>query len=121
MSQQRFLLVNAALIVLIVGHLYDIIQDRDDWPFSQYPMFNTVADERSFTRMELYGVMQGDSHQEFPLSQVSGDFDEATADAAGREIFSISRSNKMQPEERQQMLDGAMHDALSRYERQRLA
>src|SRR5215217_672703 len=125
MSQQRFLLVNAALIVLIVGHLYHISQDREhwpfSWPFSQYTMFQEVQHERSFTRMELYGVMQEDSHQEFPLRQVSGDFDEATADAAGREIYSIGRSKNIKPEERQQMLDGAMHDALSKYERRRLA
>ena len=118
MSRQRLFLIHAALIVLIVGHLYHIIQDRENWPFSQYPMFREVQHERSLTRMELYGVMQEDSHQEFPLRQVSSDF------GGGRETSSlqdISRSQEIKPEERQQMLDGALLDALSKYEYGRLA
>ena len=74
MSRQRLFLIHAALIVLIVDHLYDIIQDREHWPFSQYQMFAFLQTERSLTRTELYGVTQEDPHQEFPLRQVSSDF-----------------------------------------------
>ena len=118
MSRQRLFLIHAALIVLIVGHLYDIMQDREHWPFSQYQMFAFLQTERSLMRTELYGVMQEDSHQEFPLRQVSSDF------GGGRETSSlqdISRSQEIKPEERQQMLDGALLDALSKYEYGRLA
>ena len=121
MTRRRCLLIHAALILLIVGHFYDIVLDTEHWPFSQYPMFRTAQFERSLTRMELYGVTRESPHQEFPLRQVSGDFDEATADAATRKISSISRSKDIKSEERQQMLDGALLDALSKYENGRLA
>ena len=118
MSRQRLFLIHAALIVLIVGHLYDIIQDREHWPFSQYQMFAFLQTERSLTRTELYGVTQEDSHQEFPLRQVSRDFGGVRETESLR---NISRSQEIKPEERQQMLDGALLDALSKYEYGRLA
>jgi hypothetical protein len=117
MSRQRLFLIHAALIVLIVGHLYDIIQKGEHWPFSQYQMF-AFLQERSLTRMELYGVMQEDSHQEFPLRQVSSNFGGVRETESLR---NISRSQEIKSEERQQMLDGALLDALSKYENGRLA
>ena len=118
MTQQRVLLIHAALIVLIVGHLYDIIQNREHWPFSQYELFARAQTERYLTRMELYGVMQEDSHQEFPLRQVSRGFGGVRETESLRHI---SRSQRFKPEERQQMLDDALLDALSKYEYGRLA
>jgi hypothetical protein len=117
MSRQRLFLIHAALIVLIVGHLYDIIQKGEHWPFSQYQMF-AFLQEPSLTRMELYGVMQEDSHQEFSLRQVSRDFGGVRETESLR---NISRSQEIKSEERQQMLDGALLDALSKYENGRLA
>jgi hypothetical protein len=117
MSQQRLFLIHAALILLIFGHLYDIVQDREHWPFSKYEMFSRAQTERSLTRMELYGVMQEDSHQEFPLRQVGGF-------GGVRETQSlryISYSQKIKPKERPQMLNDALLDALSKYESERLA
>src|SRR5215204_868918 len=107
MSQLRLLLIHAALILLISGHLYDIVQDREHWPFSKYEMFSRAQTERSLTRMELYGVMQEDSHQEFPLHQVSSGF------GGVRETQSlryISYSQRIKPEERPQKLNGALLD-----------
>lgn len=118
MSPQRLLLVHAALILLIVGHLYDIVQNREHWPFSQYDMFAKAKTERSLTRVELYGVPQEDSYQEFPLHQVSKDFGGSREKAI---LGRISRTKKNKPEKRQQMLDDALLDALSKYERGRLA
>ena len=118
MSQQRLLLVHAVLILLIFGHLYDIVQDREHWPFSHYEMFSRARTEPSMTRMELYGVMQEDSHQEFPLRQVSRGF------GGTRETQSlgyISHSKKIKSKERPQMLNDALLDALSKYESGRLA
>ena len=117
MSRQRLFLIHAALIVLIVGHLYDIIQKGEHWPFSQYQMF-AFLQERSLTRMELYGVTQEDPHQEFPLRQVSRDFGGVRETESLR---NISRSQEIKSEERQQMLDSALLDALSKYENGRLA
>jgi hypothetical protein len=113
MTQRRFLLINAALILLIVGHFYDIVLDTEHWPFSQYPMFRQAQHGRSLTRMELYGVTRESPHQEFPLRQVSSDFGEVRETASLRRI---SRSNEFMPEERQQMLNDSLLDALAKYE-----
>ena len=117
MSQQRLLLINAALFLLIFGHLYDIVQDREHWPFSKYEMFSR-ASEPSLTQMDLYGVMQEDSHQEFPLRQVSSSFGGI---AEKQSLRRISYSKKIKTKERPQMLNDALLDALSKYESERLA
>jgi hypothetical protein len=62
--------------------------------------------------------MQEYPHQEFPLRQVSSDFGEAHENAILRRINS---SKKNKPEKRQQMLDAALLDALSKYDYGRLA
>ena len=117
MSQQRLLLIHAALILLIVGHLYDIVQGREHWPFSPYQLFATAETKRSLMRMELYGVVQEDAHQEFPLRQVSSGFGGVRENSSLRLI-----SRRIKPEERrQQMLNDALLDALSKYEQRRLA
>jgi len=118
MSKWRILLVIVVVLLLVFGHLYDIIQDREHWPFSKYEMFSRAQTERSLTRMELYGVMQEDSHQEFPLRQVSRGF------GGPRETQSlgyISHSPKIKDKERPQKLNDALLDALSKYESGRLA
>jgi len=62
--------------------------------------------------------MQEDSHQEFPLRQVSSNFGGVRETESLRNII---RSQEIKSEERQQMLDGALLDALSKYENGRLA
>jgi hypothetical protein len=120
MTRRRCLLIHAALILLIVGHFYDIVLDTEHWPFSQYPMFRTAQIERSLTRMELYGVTRESPHQEFPLRQVSGDF--SFGEVRENAIFRrISRSKEFMPEERQQMLNDSLLDALVKYEDGRVA
>jgi hypothetical protein len=67
--------------------------------------------------MELYGVVQEDAHQEFPLRQVSSGFGGVRENSSLRLI-----SRRIKPEERrQQMLNDALLDALSKYEQRRLA
>src|SRR5437868_3920033 len=65
MSTSRKLLLNLLFGALILGHLYDIVRDEEHWPFSQYPMFNTVWRSPTFTHLRLRGVTQDGT--EFPL------------------------------------------------------
>ena len=41
--------VYGLLFVLIGGHVFDSITHTDHWPFSNYPMFESVADKRLIT------------------------------------------------------------------------
>ena len=70
------------------------------------------------TRMEIYGVKQEDSHQEFPLRQVSRGFG---APRETQSLWYISHSQKIKAKERPQMMNDALLDALSKYESGRLA
>jgi hypothetical protein len=56
MSSARRAVVNVAIIALIAGSFYDIVMDREHWPFSQYPMFSGVWRAPSFTWLRLFGV-----------------------------------------------------------------
>jgi hypothetical protein len=49
-------LINFILITLIGGSIYDIVADREHWPFSQYPMFSGVWRSPTFTWLRLIGV-----------------------------------------------------------------
>jgi hypothetical protein len=52
----RRVLINSIIAVLICGSLYDIVADREHWPFSQYPMFSGVWRSPTFTWLRLTGV-----------------------------------------------------------------
>jgi hypothetical protein len=58
MPRWRVWLVLSLAIVLIVGHAYDIIVQREHWPFSYYPMYGRVQKKRQLKVPALYGKMQ---------------------------------------------------------------
>jgi hypothetical protein len=55
-SRARRVLINFTLVALIGGSIYDIVADREHWPFSQYPMFSGVWRSPTFTWLRLIGV-----------------------------------------------------------------
>jgi hypothetical protein len=56
MTRYRFALANVLIAFILLGSLYDIARDEEHWPFSQYPMFNTVNTSRGLTWLRLYAV-----------------------------------------------------------------
>jgi hypothetical protein len=56
MTPYRFALANVLIAFILLGSLYDIVRDEEHWPFSQYPMFNTVNKSRGLTWLRLYAV-----------------------------------------------------------------
>jgi hypothetical protein len=116
-SKWRILLVNVVVLLLIFGHLFGIVTDKEHWPFSQYKLFTNVETERSLTRMQLYGVTQDGSY-EFPLRSADERFDNSTVIDP---IKAIKYQPGLKPEERQAKLNERLLDSLSTYERQRLA
>jgi hypothetical protein len=117
MKKSRVFLLSAISFVLIVGPLYCIVFDTQYWPFSQYPMFAHLARTDSVSELQLYGVTQGEPHDEIPISQRHIEpFNQSRFRAALRKMES-----KRNPEERSRLLNKALLDSLQRYETLRLA
>jgi hypothetical protein len=118
MSKWRILLANVVVLLLVFGHLFDIVKNEEHWPFSQYKLFTLVNTERSLTRMQLYGVTQEISQHEFPLRSVDEGFDSSRIIDPIRETYYTQRLGSA---ERQQKLNEQLLDSLSTYEKRRLA
>jgi hypothetical protein len=58
MSRGRVGLVLSLAFVLVAGHSYDIIRQREHWPFSFYPMYGRVQRKPVLKMPALYGLMQ---------------------------------------------------------------
>ncbi|HEX7118969.1 MAG TPA: hypothetical protein VF212_09285 [Longimicrobiales bacterium] len=64
----RLLVVNAALLFVILGSLYDIARFREHWPFSPYWMYSHARVARTIDAAQLYGVAGDGSGREILLS-----------------------------------------------------
>ena len=124
MSKRRILLVHAVVTLLIAGSLYDIVMDRETWPFSQYPMYSELHGS-GLAQLQLFGVAQEEPHQEIPLNDPSyiepvseylRPFDRSRIRWALNWIL-VKNGNY----QRQQTLDDALLDCLKRYETLRRA
>ena len=124
MSKRRILLLHAAIVLLVAGSLYDIIVDRETWPFSQYPMYSEQHGS-GLTQLRLYGVTQEEPHQEIalndpsyiqPVSQYLAPFDRSRIRFALTWILI-----RKEGDSRREGLYEALLDCLKRYEALRLA
>jgi len=121
MSERRVLLVHVVIALLIGGSLYTIVTDLEYWPFSQYPMYSMLVEEKdSLEALRLFGVTQEEPHQEVPVRdyQYIQPFPRSRFHSALKWIYVKTARN---PEMRQQMLNEALLDSLQRYEERRLA
>lgn len=111
MGTTRLILVHAVIAALIGGSAYDIITDREHWPFSQYPMFASVWRERSFTLLRLYGVRA--DGREFPLidHRYVSPFEQSRLPKALRQIARRGDAKEA--------LQRAVRDCFERYDRLR--
>jgi hypothetical protein len=79
------LLLAVGLIVTIVGaSAFDIAADREDWPFSQYPMFSYVEREPRIERLRVMGVPARPGSSEIALldSDLIAPFDQCRLSTA---------------------------------------
>ena len=65
MTRPRLIAANLLIAFMLAASAYDVIRDEEHWPFSQYPMFNRVAEKRELTWLRLYVVTP--DGREFPL------------------------------------------------------
>jgi hypothetical protein len=70
MSRRRLLLAYALGAVILGGSCFDLLNDTEHWPFSQYPMFSeTRTGNPPFEELRLFGVTQREPLSEFPLDR----------------------------------------------------
>ena len=67
MSRRRLVLAHVVIGTLILGSYYAIVFDQEYWPFSPYPMYSYIMDDKMVLGMRLYGVTQGEPHREILL------------------------------------------------------
>jgi len=115
MSRQRIWLVFSLAAVITSGSLFDLLKDTEHWPFSPYSMYSSVVESHTLTTLRLYGVTEGESPAEVPLSdnRYLQPFDNSRFPSA---IDDIIRDPK-----RRYLLDDAVRDCLLRYEALRRA
>jgi hypothetical protein len=68
MSRRRLIAAHGLIGVLLAGHAWCLIMDREYWPFSQYPLYATLARPGAFDYLMLFGVPSG-GQPEFAITQ----------------------------------------------------
>jgi len=110
----RVRLVYGLVTVFLLFSMWDLITDREHWPFSQYAMYSYVQRDRSLTMLQLFGITAGEPKR-IPLFefQYIQPFDQSRLRGA------LAGMNA-QPN-RVQLLTDALRDCWARYEKLRLA
>src|SRR5262249_4823111 len=111
MSRWRRRMVNAFVIFVIAGSLYDVVRDQEHWPFSQYPMFSGVWRDTPSSWYRLVGI--DDNGREFILdhSRFLRPFDPSRLHLALVQVARRADADRS--------LRSAMENCLDRYERLR--
>lgn len=117
LGSRRELLVYAVIFVIIVGSVYDILTQREHWPFSPYSMFSTVRREYSLSWFRLYGLTEIDSSREIPL--IESEYIQPLGDIHVQ--ITMSKKRKPYNASYEQYLEEALHHILARYEVLRIA
>jgi hypothetical protein len=112
MEVRRRWLVYGLVTVMVGGHLYDLVTDREHWPFSQYPMYAHAAREWSMLLPRLVGVRSdGGGEVELWETRYLEPFDQSRLLQALQTIL-------QEPDGRSRAT-AALADCLARYERRR--
>jgi len=110
-SRRRLVLAHVVIGALILGSYYAIVFDQEFWPFSTYPMYSYILDEKTVTGMRLYGVTQEEPHREILLRDPDyvRPFNPHALELAWEGVRSKGGENN-------QALKEALRDSLRRYE-----
>jgi hypothetical protein len=118
MSRRRLVFAHVVIGTLILGSYCAIVLDEEYWPFSPYPMYSSILDDKMYSGMRLYGVTQGEPHREILLrdSDYVRPFHPFVLEAAWEQMH-LKENRK----ERRRALNEALLDSLRRYEELRMA
>lgn len=87
MSRRRVVVANAVIAVILVGHLAALAAQKEDWPFSNYPMYSQRRDAWVGDSLAFDGVVAGSSeHVELDFQALTSPyyawgFDDAVEEA----------------------------------------
>jgi hypothetical protein len=113
MEVRRRWVVYGLMAVVVGGHLYDLVVDREHWPFSQYPMYAHAAREWSMLVPRLVGVRADGGEITLWETRYLEPFDQARLVQAIQAL--------MQAPDGRSRAATALADCLARYERRRRA
>jgi hypothetical protein len=105
--------INVVLVGVICGSIYDIVTDREHWPFSQYPMFSGVWRSPTFTWFRLFGVTADGREVTLDANRYVAPFDQSRLPKALKRMTESPNGDAM--------LREALPDLLARYETLRRA
>jgi hypothetical protein len=110
LTRQRLWFVHALIAFVIGGHVYDIVLDKENWPFSPYPMFSQVDTRETHETLRIFGITAGG---EIPLLSFQSlhPFDQCRLPAA---LTYIRERESASADLRE-----AVHDVWTRYEARR--
>ena len=67
MSAIRMRFISGVLIALAAVSLLEIASGKEHWPFCSYQMYSHVNEEKSITRLRLFGLPAKKAASEFPI------------------------------------------------------
>ncbi len=109
MGKRREFFVYALIFMIAGGSLFDIVADKEHWPFSPYPMFSFVRRDYSLNKLQLYCVTESEPPLEMPLdAQYIQPFNTSRLSAALEGMLKSASPN--------QHLNEVLQDILVRYE-----
>ena len=109
LARGRLLLAHAVIAIIFTASVYDIIKDRDHWPFSAYPMFSLIPKREPIRLLRLFGLTEGLDAHEVPLvaAEYLNPFDDMRLQG---------RLALLTAPDRRPQLSEALRDCLSRYQ-----
>ena len=112
MTSWRRRLANVVIGAVLLGQAVDIAFDRDDWPFSSYGMYASVARSKGVTAYRLVGLSLDDG-QEVALQDNAylHPFDQSRLPSAIEDLWSGASTRDL--------VETALGDVLFRYESRR--
>ena len=67
MSAFRMRCISFVVAAIAAVSLLEIVTGREHWPFCAYEMYSHIREEKSVTRLRLFGIPAGNSGAEFPI------------------------------------------------------
>lgn len=116
MQRWRVMMVYAVLAAIVIPHAYEIIFQKEHWPFSNYPMWSHVIDTRDLWRPRMVGVTDEPNPREIFLERRYFEpLPSRFIDLHLNRAISAGRKGKLGP------IRTFTQDYLARYEQRRLA
>jgi len=69
LSRRRLVVIHVLIAAVLIGHAYCLATDTEYWPFSQYPMYSTLAKRGAYSDLMLVGVTATDPPRQISMTE----------------------------------------------------